>query len=966
MYTSLLKTLEGLRQRTACFRRVSLHLHSPDSKDWATFGCDKAKNSREAFFAVDGKSLFLNELRPHFDLVAITDHMKCGYACSLSEDTFGKDACIVLPGMEINFKPDAALGGIRIHLIVIFPENSTKEDFSKVLPSSIPCDDKRTGQEDVVGITLKDFIKKIHDHKGICIAAHVESNQGIRKRFRQTAVETLKLFSDADEKDLEKDNDVSDSLRNYLIESGLDALEIHSADKSCHYRWATQYNGKPFWIPTLLTHDAHCVEDFAKPDHVTHIKMTERSLQGLKDALSFPDTRIRFPNNLPEAPNPRLLGIQIKGNGESFFEDLTVAFAENLNCLIGVRGSGKSTVVEALRYTFGYNRTLGEVGKSLETSIKEMQAANLAGSVIRVVYRTISGVERILQSTYDGKEVYSTKVYSASGEFVDIPDVEASGDFPLRLYGWSEVETLGRSAARQRDLLDRLIPEIVPVIKRRQELRNDLRANRSLIQRQIQEVKTAYQANDRAIRRYNEYKADFDKQNTLEVKDIFSSLDLANAKKALLKQLKVNGDALIKELEKHFEATLLSDVHELLAAGSQELRDWWHGEESKKLGVSAAEQDVQKYIKQLTDSIRSFIVLVTDHIQEVDGKIVDLQNELKQKFSESDSMQKIADLRANADKRLKAVTAVRLEYEKKWKALMDALLTREEITIKLEQVQNEIAGIRSKKNSENELTMNSFLPEGMKVSIDFKAGRDTEEFGKMLYKVFGARGKQTKKICQIIENQCTPIECARMMGSLEFKALIGKTIQDGDDTLAFSDDDAVFCREKTAPFEKDESADVKVLVDDGSRLDLILDIQETAWEDYETILLNGGPVNEKSPGQRSSAMLPLIALAERTPLVIDQPEDNLDKRLIGSVLMKVLSELKEHRQIIVCTHDPNILVGGDAEQVVVLEAISDKKGKVDKHGSIDNDDIVETVIDLLEGGADAFRSRNIRYRGRVG
>jgi len=149
-------------------------------------------------------------------------------------------------------------------------------------------------------------------------------------------------------------------------------------------------------------------------------------------------------------------------------------------------------------------------------------------------------------------------------------------------------------------------------------------------------------------------------------------------------------------------------------------------------------------------------------------------------------------------------------------------------------------------------------------------------------------------------------------------------------------------------------------------LNMILSVQETTWDDYETILLNGGPVNEKSPGQRSSAMLPLIALAERTPLVIDQPEDNLDKRLIGRVLMRVLAELKERRQIIVCTHDPNILVGGDAEQVIVLDAVSDKKGKVSQHGSIDNKSIVETVIELLEGGADAFRSRSRRYRGRAG
>lgn len=152
-----------------------------------------------------------------------------------------------------------------------------------------------------------------------------------------------------------------------------------------------------------------------------------------------------------------------------------------------------------------------------------------------------------------------------------------------------------------------------------------------------------------------------------------------------------------------------------------------------------------------------------------------------------------------------------------------------------------------------------------------------------------------------------------------------------------------------------------MLTQEGKCLEAILKLQEAAWDDYEAILLNGGPVNEKSPGQRSSAMLPLIALAETTPLVIDQPEDNLDKRLVGTVLQAVLAELKEKRQIIVCTHDPNILVGGDAEQVVVLEAESDRRTIVKSHGSIDNPDIITTVIDLLEGGAEAFENRRRRY-----
>ena len=185
----------------------------------------------------------------------------------------------------------------------------------------------------------------------------------------------------------------------------------------------------------------------------------------------------------------------------------------------------------------------------------------------------------------------------------------------------------------------------------------------------------------------------------------------------------------------------------------------------------------------------------------------------------------------------------------------------------------------------------------------------------------------------------------------------------GDNEISRPDLD--FNVEHTKVTENDEAADVDVLINNGNNLTKLLELQETEWDDEEAILLNGVPVNEKSPGQRSSAMLPLIALAENTPLIIDQPEDNLDKRLVGTVLSGVLAELKERRQIIVCTHDPNILVGGDAEQIIVLEAESDKKGKVLQHGSIDNKDIIQIVVDLLEGGNEAFARREKRYKDRV-
>jgi len=161
------------------------------------------------------------------------------------------------------------------------------------------------------------------------------------------------------------------------------------------------------------------------------------------------------------------------------------------------------------------------------------------------------------------------------------------------------------------------------------------------------------------------------------------------------------------------------------------------------------------------------------------------------------------------------------------------------------------------------------------------------------------------------------------------------------------------------PFSQDDDANITTV--DEQRIRKILIMAEVEWDDFESILLNDRPVDHLSPGQRSSAMLPLIALVENTPLIIDQPEDNLDNRLVGKMLVDILADLKEKRQIIVATHNPNIVVSGDAEQVIVLEAVSESKGICAQSGSIDKVEIIESVVEIMEGGKEAFLTRRRRY-----
>jgi ABC-type cobalamin/Fe3+-siderophores transport system ATPase subunit len=918
------------------------------------------------FDGQNGHGEFADELKQHFDLVAITDHMRCEFATQVSIKTGTSETFVVLPGMEVNFRPEAALGCVRIHLLVILPEGSTKEAFARLFAglAAIPDDGQRTGNEEVTGIPLKEWVTRVHEENGVCIAAHVDNAQGLRCRFRQTARDALRLFCEDDAVNLERDNNVGEALKEYLFQSGIDAVEITKGTDAPHYRWVSDADGRSRCIPTTLTFDAHYITEFCRPERITHMKMTRLGLNGLKDALSFPDTRIRFPQDLPSPQSPVVLGMQIIGGNGSFFDDVVVAFTDNLNCLIGARGSGKSTIVEALRYIFGYNRSLGEVDTKLTEQIRSLQAANLADCLIRVAYRTSSGDERVLEATFDPKSDYSTKLYTINGEYLDVADVELTGEFPLRLYGWSEIETIGRNANRQRDLLDRFIPQLSGVIRRRAEIRSRLVDNHSIAIKAVHDLLSALNKSDGEIRRFREYSADFEKLNTDEVRNLFASLDLAQGKLNLLSKLKASIELVRNRLGSADKLVLRDQVEELLDSAQQDLRDWWSGQEVALLGVLGVEQDMQGFIRQGLERLRIFEHLIDQHMLALGADVEKVEQGLRGQFAGDTSKQRLADLRANAKRRLEHVTTLRENYLRALQVLQDTIHNRGVMLQELTTTQNEIAGIRAQHNTRVRDNLNQFLPTTMQVSIDFQAGGDTAAFITAVTPMLSGAGKyKARHLPAIVGRFTNPIEFSAMVLQGNLSALKGKKIQVGDSNFEMTAEDIDRIQDTTSLFAQDESANVPVLLDNGKRLENILKLQEVEWDDQETILLNGRPVSGMSPGQRSSAMLPLIALAhdQNTPLLIDQPEDNLDKRLIGNVLANVLAQLKEKRQIIVCTHDPNIVVGGDAEQVIVLDAVSDRKGRVTNHGSIDNPDIVQTIIDLLEGGKEAFDNRRKRY-----
>ena len=138
----------------------------------------------------------------------------------------------------------------------------------------------------------------------------------------------------------------------------------------------------------------------------------------------------------------------------------------------------------------------------------------------------------------------------------------------------------------------------------------------------------------------------------------------------------------------------------------------------------------------------------------------------------------------------------------------------------------------------------------------------------------------------------------------------------------------------------------------------------TYLEPRYSLLFQDTKIEQLSPGQRGALLLIFYLLVDkgRNPIILDQPEENLDNETVVSLLVPVLSEAKKCRQIIMVTHNPNLAVVCDAEQIIYSSFDRKNASKIDYvSGSIENPMINRHVIDVLEGTKPAFNNRKFKY-----
>jgi predicted ATPase len=137
------------------------------------------------------------------------------------------------------------------------------------------------------------------------------------------------------------------------------------------------------------------------------------------------------------------------------------------------------------------------------------------------------------------------------------------------------------------------------------------------------------------------------------------------------------------------------------------------------------------------------------------------------------------------------------------------------------------------------------------------------------------------------------------------------------------------------------------------------------YEPTFQLKLGSKTLSELSPGERGALLLIFYLLLDKQdiPIIIDQPEENLDNQSVYNILVHFIKKAKERRQIIIVTHNPNLAVVCDAEQIIRMDIAKDDKNRVSMiTGGIENQEINQAIVDVLEGTRPAFNNRTSKYQ----
>jgi len=830
------------------------------------------------------------------EVIAITDHYRVHTADGLAKAA--RDAGIhVFPGFEAVTKDG-------VHILCLFEPGRTTRELERILGDcGIHRDEAAspTGKYDVI-----EFLKTAtHSWGAVCVAAHVASDGGLLNRL--TGQPAINAWTWPDLLACALPGPVTDAPNGIR-----QILENKNAD----YR-----RDRP--VAVINAQDVSSPEDFKKHGASCWIKMSAVSIEGLRQAFLDPSSRIRLASEPVPEEHEEFLALTWQGG---FLDGAAIHFNENLNVLIGGRGTGKSTVIESLRYVLGLE-PLGEDARKAHEGIVRHVLRN--GTKISLLVRAHRPAKRdyLIERTIPNPPI----VRDESGNVLEVSPTDIIPQ--VEVYGQHEISELTKSREKLTRLLERFIDRDATLAQRKNDLKGKLERIRARIievwkeQKEIEDRLATLPALEETLRRFKE-----------------AGVEERLKEQSLLVQEE-------KVLETAFER--LEPFRNLLDQIDRHLpvdRSFLSAEALKKLPGKEVLVEAEQILERFNEALNTIRAQVANAIQDAEEGL----ESVKRKWEEREK-------------------AVKAQYEKILRELQKSKIDGEEFI----QLRRQIEELRPLRERQAELARNAkeYLRQRRNLlaqweDVKTEEFRELERAAKKVNRKLRNRVKVTvtfagnrEPLCQLLRDEVGGrlSEALDVLSQREDLSLVdlASTFREGKDAL---------CKKYVhSPSQAERHAQADT--------DLVMKIEELDLPSTTTVELNVAPegedaqwqtLEELSTGQKATAVLLLLLLEANAPLVVDQPEDDLDNRFITDGVVPRMKEEKRRRQFIFATHNANIPVLGDAELIVGLTASGEAgQGKAklpsEHMGSIDTLLVRELVEEVLEGGKDAFEMRRRKY-----
>ncbi len=831
-------------------------------------------------------------------VVGLADHGSVDSVDTL-RNVLAPHGIVVFPGFEIASTE-------KIHMVCLFPEDTTKDQLNRYLGSLQLTDPEEKVRPSRLGcIQLAETIKELG---GFWYAAHATQASGI---LFQKSVHTWQRS------DLVKAAQIPGSIEDLPPEYKNIVLNADSNWK--RERAIAVINAKDVAKPTDLDDtSASC-----------WIKMTRPTFDAFKVAFLDSESRIRLNSQKPEVTAGEIVSMTISGG---YLDGVDIAFSRHLNTVIGGRGTGKSTLLECLRYVID----IPPKGKQAQKLHLEIIKENLGKASGRIEVEIVS-------SSQHGKRYRVSRRYGempivrevASGGSSNVSTLQPRDLLPgIDIYGQNEIYELAQDEQSRIQLLDRFLPNDGDFAQHNFTLKKRLQENQQKLVKTLGEVddlktqigrlpklveqlqgfqalgiqeklaKTPLFARERQIVGRTQEEIRHLRDGLASLRDNLPDLTFMsdNALEGLpnagfLSPVRTILDKLRQNFERHFsELTIeLASEESLLAA---QLALW--------------EQSIAQGEAELEKALRTLPATVGKSGQEVGTAYQRLLQDIE---------------------RIKPLETRVANYDKLQESQQQE---RRNLLAELSDLRNQ----RTKSLQSAAKKLNRRLDGKLKVEVVAEADRTPLKTFLLDSKLEGVGEKRLSWIDEMDAISPSALAQAIRSGSAELQAHWGLTPLVADALTRL-------------PASRLMELDALEL---DHRIDIFLNVSHGQAE------TNFRPLNKLSTGQQCTAILHMLLLENVDPLIMDQPEDNLDNAFIAERIVHELRVAKTSRQFLFATHNANIPVFGDAEWIGVFTAV-DNHGALsfDAQGSIDVPVIRDQVANILEGGRDAFIQRKEKY-----